>query len=148
MLLQVRGGEGFIFGCTTDMIGECYSKAVFGAPKQYEEEARVVQPGSVILLFDVQRQDLYGVFEATAPMELNAVPDAWNPSGAPESPYPVQVRVRCIFEGDVLNLQDAGAQHLLAQKIQRGGGPMGVIGAVPQQTAWKLANYFAQKKAK
>ena len=147
MLLKVQRGEGFVFGCTTDMIGECYSRALFGAPRDYEEEAKCVQPGSVILLFDVQRQDLYGVFEATAPAQVNADREAWNKSGAAESPYPVQVRVRCIFEGDVLNLQDAGASQLLAPKM-RGRGPMGVIGALPEQTAWKLANYFVQRKAK
>lgn len=57
--------SGFIFGCTQETMSECLSRALFGLPDRYMDMVAKIEPRAPLFLFDFQRRELLGGFEAS-----------------------------------------------------------------------------------
>lgn len=57
---------GFIFGCTQETIRECLSRNLFGLPPLYMDMVGKIKPAAPLFLFDFNRRELHGGFEAAS----------------------------------------------------------------------------------
>lgn len=100
---------GFIVGCLTPMMNECFSRNLFGLPANRKNDAqKAIVTGTPLFLQDLQTGLLYGLFEATGPPLYNHVPNAWTGKNdnSVSTPCPVQIQFRIILNGPPIPAPD------------------------------------------
>lgn len=83
--------EGMIFMSNRQTKKECFNRQLFGLPMSQASVVKLVKPGMKLFLFEYERRQLYGVFEATSCGALNIERDAFKTSGGS---FPAQVCYR------------------------------------------------------
>jgi len=85
---SLGGKPGFVFVCRSSTQAECLQQRLFGLPKGWRDPSIwELQPGSPVLLYNQQCNQLLGVFRAETALTENLDPLAWG------GRYPLQVRV-------------------------------------------------------
>ena len=102
-------GPGFIVGCDSYIIDECFSRFVFGMPEVYKHQSRFIHRGTTILLFNMHSRKLMGIFESTSDRPALYEPNAWVKDAVSTSPYPVQIRFRIVCEVPMMDEKDIAA---------------------------------------
>eukprot|EP01018_Ginkgo_biloba_P029832 Gb_28352 [translate_table: standard] len=87
--------EGMIFMSKRQTKKECFDRQLFGLPISQASLVKQVKPGMKLFLFEYERRQLYGVFEATCSGALNIEHDAFKSSGGS---FPAQVRFRTVWD--------------------------------------------------
>lgn len=96
---------GFVFHCSSVTVQECLDRELFGLPRKFIDMMAHIKPAldgetlpTVLFLFNLQKNHLYGPFEAVSQCALDIDPDAWKVAMKREnqrgSPFAAQVRVR------------------------------------------------------
>eukprot|EP00897_Mesotaenium_endlicherianum_P010695 jgi/Mesen1/9654/ME000671S09020 len=91
--------SGLIFGCNEKTRGECLRRQLFGMAAVHQGLVNRVVPGSKVFLFNFQKKELYGIYEAVSRGGHDLEPAAWAAGG---SSFPAQVRVRCVARCEAL----------------------------------------------
>jgi len=112
---------GFIFGCSTAMLGEGIEKGIFGLPMHMKLAASKLRPGATLFVYNISDGVLHGIFECVEKAEIDMDPKLFskNPNST-TSPFPVQVKVRVALEAPPLEGTDIILKQLLRD---RGGVP-------------------------
>ena len=90
-LLECRESKlirGFIFTCSDKTEKECLSRLLCGTDRIYGPVVIRIRKGDLVFLINIDKDILYGVFEAVSDGGFNLVPDAWG------GRYPYQVKVK------------------------------------------------------
>ncbi|KAK9057863.1 hypothetical protein SSX86_022702 [Deinandra increscens subsp. villosa] len=87
---------GVIFGAANTTINECFSKQLFGLPKEHLEYVEKINPGLPLFLFNYTNKKLHGIFEAASHGQKDIDPYAWTIEGKHKTPFPAQVQVRVL----------------------------------------------------
>lgn len=95
--------EGMIFMSNRQTKKECFNRELFGLPMSQASVVKLVKPGMKLFLFEYERRQLYGVFEATSCGALNIERDAFKTSGGS---FPAQVRIKTVWECKPLSEED------------------------------------------
>lgn len=82
---------GAIFMSNLATMGECLEKQLFGLPSSNGDFVRRVRAGMLLFLFEYEKRELHGVFQATTDGAMNIVPHAYSSSG---KQFPAQVSFR------------------------------------------------------
>ncbi|KAJ4976244.1 hypothetical protein NE237_001350 [Protea cynaroides] len=90
-------GAIFISNCSTKK--ECLRKKVFGLPSNQASFVKHVSDGTFLFLFEYEKRELYGVFQASCDGAMNIVPDAFKSVG---KHFPAQICFRTIWICDPL----------------------------------------------
>lgn len=77
-----------IYICLNRTENECFNRMLFGLSRKYRERVLNTKKGSLIFLLNIQRDTLYGIFEAEVDGRKDIEPEAFN------GRYPYQVKVR------------------------------------------------------
>ncbi|GKV36886.1 hypothetical protein SLEP1_g44970 [Rubroshorea leprosula] len=80
---------GAIFMSNSATKRECFKRKLFGLPSSYAHFVNHVKAGMILFLFEFERRELHGVFEASCDGEMNIVPNAFNSLG---KQFPAQVK--------------------------------------------------------
>lgn len=80
---------GAIFMCNRRTWKECLGQSLFGLPIAKKSLVEQVVPGMKLFLFEYERRQLWGVFEATSYGGMNIISDAYSGGS-----FPCQVRVK------------------------------------------------------
>ena len=129
-------GPGFIVGCDSYIIDECFGRMVFGMPESYRGQSRFIHKGSTLLLFHMHARKLLGVFEATSNRPALIEPNAWAPNDQSVSPYPVQIRFRIVCETPMM--EEAEVAQLLPDSNER-------VRRVEQDKMQEIVDIFVQR---
>ncbi|XP_057867319.2 uncharacterized protein LOC131074667 isoform X2 [Cryptomeria japonica] len=95
--------EGMIFMSNRRTKKECFDLKLFGLPSSYARVVKRVRPGMKLFLFEYERRQMYGVFEATSYGAMNIDCNAFKQTGRT---YPAQVRFRSFWECYPLSEED------------------------------------------
>ncbi|KAK3014776.1 hypothetical protein RJ639_009174 [Escallonia herrerae] len=79
---------GAIFMSNMETKRECFRRNLFGLPPSKANFVKQVKAGMVLFLFEFERKQLLGVFQASSDGAMNIVPDAFSSSG---KQFPAQV---------------------------------------------------------
>lgn len=79
---------GAIFMSNAGTKEECLEKMLFGLPYSHVDFVRRVKAGMILFLFEYERRELHGVFEAASDGEVNIISSAYTSSG---KQFPAQV---------------------------------------------------------
>ncbi|KAK2989273.1 hypothetical protein RJ640_017270 [Escallonia rubra] len=79
---------GAIFMSNMETKRECFRRNLFGLPSSKANFVKQVKAGMVLFLFEFERKQLLGVFQASSDGAMNIVPDAFSSSG---KQFPAQV---------------------------------------------------------
>jgi len=79
--------NGYVFVCSKNTESECFKESLFGSGKAYGPAVLRIKRGDVLLLNNLDKDILYGVYRAASDGGLNIQPEAWH------GKYPYQVRV-------------------------------------------------------
>ncbi|KAJ4959853.1 hypothetical protein NE237_019763 [Protea cynaroides] len=90
-------GAIFMSNCSTKK--ECLRKKVFGLPSNQASFVKNVRDGTFLFLFEYEKRELYGVFQASCDGAMNIVPDAFKSVG---KHFPAQICFRTIWICDPL----------------------------------------------
>ncbi|KAK9937154.1 hypothetical protein M0R45_013963 [Rubus argutus] len=85
---------GAIFMSSSSTKNECFRRRLFGLPSGKGQFVKQVKTGMVLFLFEFEKRELHGVFQACSDGAMNIVPSAWNKSG---KQFPAQVKVNPIW---------------------------------------------------
>jgi cleavage and polyadenylation specificity factor subunit 4 len=133
-------GPGYIVGCDSYIIDECFGRMLFGMPGVYRESSRFIHPGTTLLLFHMHARKLLGIFQATSNQPKLLEPNAWVSDENSTSPYPVQIRFEIVVEVPVMSEENLATllpdsnervrrveqlqmQAICDKMIEAGGGP-------------------------
>lgn len=83
-------GCGAIFMSSSSTKDECFRRKLFGLPSLQWPFVKRVKKGMILFLFDFEKRELHGVFQACSDGAMNIVPTAWSRSG---KKFPAQVQV-------------------------------------------------------
>ena len=137
-------GPGFIVGCDSYIIDECFGRFVFGMPEAYKHQSRFIHIGTTILLFNMHSRKLMGIFESLSDRPALYEPNAWVKDMTSTSPYPIQVRFRIVCEVPMMDEQEIAGllpdsnervrrvsqtkmQEIVDKMIENGGGAEEVL---------------------
>ena len=137
-------GPGFIVGCDSYIIDECFGRFVFGMPEAYKFQSRFIHIGTTILLFNMHSRKLMGIFESLSDRPALYEPNAWVKDTVSTSPYPIQIRFRIVCEVPMMDEKDIALllpdsnervrrvsqlkmQEIVDKMIENGGGPKSVL---------------------
>lgn len=95
--------EGMIFMSNRQTKKECFDRELFGLPNSQASVVKQVKPGMKLFLFEYERRQLYGVFEATSSGALNIERNAFRTSGGS---FPAQVRIKTVWKCDPLSEEE------------------------------------------
>ncbi|KAK1368122.1 hypothetical protein POM88_034214 [Heracleum sosnowskyi] len=73
---------------------ECLKRKIFGLPMAQANFVKQVKSGMILFLFEYEKRELYGVFQATSDGIMNLYPRAFNSSG---KQFPAQVQITPIW---------------------------------------------------
>ncbi|KAL3851588.1 hypothetical protein ACJIZ3_013470 [Penstemon smallii] len=79
---------GAIFMANTHTMKECFRRNVFALPSSKAKFVKQVKPGMVLFLFEYEKRQLFGVFQASSDGAIDIVPHAFHYSG---KHFPAQV---------------------------------------------------------
>lgn len=79
---------GAIFMSNRATKRECFKQKLFGLPSRHAHFVKYVRAGMILFLFEYERRELYGVFQACTDGAVNIVPNAYSSSG---QLFPAQV---------------------------------------------------------
>lgn len=79
---------GAIFMSNAETRKECFKQKVFALPQSKAGFVKQVKTGMVLFLFDFERRQLFGVYEATSDGALNILPNVFRSGG---KHFPAQV---------------------------------------------------------
>ena len=69
---------GYIFQASGATIGECFSRRLFGAPRQGQPSVDCIKGGKTLLfLYHIGTRELHGIFVAASNGGADLVPNAW-----------------------------------------------------------------------
>ncbi|KAM1792388.1 hypothetical protein ACFX12_036248 [Malus domestica] len=85
---------GAIFMSSSATIDECFERRLFGLPSSQGQFVKQIKTGMILFLFEFERRELHGVFQACSDGEMNILPSAYNSSGRQ---FPAQVKVKLIW---------------------------------------------------
>ncbi|XP_043699478.1 uncharacterized protein LOC122650205 [Telopea speciosissima] len=85
-------GAIFMSNCSTKK--ECFRKKVFGLPSHQSSFVKKVRDGMFLFLFEYEKRELYGVFQASCNGAMNIIPDAFKSLG---KQFPAQICFRTIW---------------------------------------------------
>ncbi|KAE9585033.1 hypothetical protein Lal_00017837 [Lupinus albus] len=91
---------GAIFMSNRTTLKECFEKRLFGLPVSLSGFVTRVKEGMVLFLFEFQKRELYGVFEAISDGGMLIIPQAYVSSGRW---FPAQVKITTIWSCDPLS---------------------------------------------
>jgi len=91
--------RGFIFTCLNNTESECFERQLFGTNRIYGPVVIRIRKGDILFLVNVDKDIIYGVFEAISDGGFKLVPEAW------KGRYPYQVKVRPL--GQITSLKNA-----------------------------------------
>ncbi len=91
--------RGFIFACSNKTEKECFNRMLFGTDNVYGPVVIRIRKGDLLFLVNMDKDILYGVFEAICDGGFQFVPEAW------KGKYPYQVKVRLL--SDLITLSHA-----------------------------------------
>lgn len=74
---------GAIFMCNRRTRRECLRHRLFGLPINKKSLVEQVVPGMMLFLFEFERRELWGVFEATSYGDMDIVPNAYSGGSFP-----------------------------------------------------------------
>lgn len=93
---RMRSGElpefGAIFMSNRRTKRECLQRELFGLPLKFIDFVKSIRAGMILFLFEHERRELYGVFEAISDGGMDIVPHAYLSS---RRAYPAQVLFVC-----------------------------------------------------
>ena len=78
---------GAIFMSNSATKKECLKRKIFGLPLAMANFVKQVKSGMILFLFEYEKRELYGVFQATSDGIMNLKPQAFTSSGN----FPAQV---------------------------------------------------------
>ncbi|HCJ67104.1 MAG TPA: DNA methylase, partial [Elusimicrobia bacterium] len=84
--------KGYIFACTNKTERECFEHMIFSSNKLYAENVLRIAKGDLLFLFNIDKDQLCGLFKAKSEGKKNIIPEAW------EGKYPYQVEVEKVGE--------------------------------------------------
>jgi hypothetical protein len=76
-LLPGSALSGAIFMCNRTTMKECLDLLLFGLPRSRRALVEQIVPGMKLFLFEFERRELWGVFEATSCGAMDIVPNAY-----------------------------------------------------------------------
>ncbi|TQD90378.1 hypothetical protein C1H46_024080 [Malus baccata] len=83
------------FSCqAVQTIDECFERRLSGLPSSQDQFVKQIKTGMISFLFEFERRELHGVFQACSDGEMNISPSAYNSSGRQ---FPAQVKVKLIW---------------------------------------------------
>ncbi|XP_042505263.1 uncharacterized protein LOC122081920 [Macadamia integrifolia] len=94
-------GAIFMSNCSTKK--ECFRNKVFGLPSHQSNFVKKVRDGMFLFLFEYEKRELYGVFQASSNGAMNIAPDAFQSIG---KQFPAQICFRTIWLCDPLKEYD------------------------------------------
>lgn len=81
---------GAIFMSSSSTKNECFRRRLFGLPSGQGQFVKQVKTGMILFLFEFEKRELHGVFQACSDGAMNIVSSAWSTSG---KHFPAQVQV-------------------------------------------------------
>ncbi|GBG29058.1 mRNA 3'-end-processing protein YTH1 [Hondaea fermentalgiana] len=132
---------GFVIGCDRERFcHEMVRSGVLAGTYAQKSAMAVIQPGTPLVLLDVQAGKLVGVFEALGAAEEMIEPMLFvGPNDDGESSLPLQVRTRRVMEAPPLNMRQVPATVLVTD-----GGMASAFTPVEPKQMQQLANLFAR----
>ncbi|XP_050234861.1 uncharacterized protein LOC126683075 [Mercurialis annua] len=85
---------GAIFMCNTDTKKECLERKLLGLPSGQANFVRLVKTGMILFLYEFEKKELFGVFQACSDGAIDIVPHAFESSG---KQFPAQVEFTLIW---------------------------------------------------
>ncbi|XP_062012334.1 uncharacterized protein LOC133728902 [Rosa rugosa] len=85
---------GAIFMSSSFTKDECFRRRLFGLPSGQGPFVKQIKSGMILFLFEFEKRELHGVFQASSDGRMNIVSNAWSRSG---KKFPAQVRVNPIW---------------------------------------------------
>ncbi|KAL8107541.1 uncharacterized protein LOC141672813 [Apium graveolens] len=85
---------GAIFMSNSATKKECLKRKIFGLPMAKANFVKRVKSGMILFLFEFEKRELYGVFQATSDGTMNLNPRAFTSSG---KQFPAQVQIAVIW---------------------------------------------------
>ncbi|GMI72979.1 hypothetical protein like AT2G35140 [Hibiscus trionum] len=85
---------GAIFMSNSATKKECLRRRLLGLPSSQSHFVKQVQSGMILFLFEFERRELHGVFQACSDGAMNIVPHAFSSSGMQ---FPAQVKFRPLW---------------------------------------------------
>lgn len=79
---------GAIFMSNSETKEECFRRKLLGLPSGQAHFVKQVKAGMLLFLFEYERRELHGVYQATSDGAMNIVPHAYSSSG---KQFPAQV---------------------------------------------------------
>ncbi|XP_020417658.1 uncharacterized protein LOC18779826 isoform X2 [Prunus persica] len=86
--------SGAIFMSSSVTKNECFRRRLFGLPSAKGHFVEQVKRGMILFLFEYERRELHGVFQACSDGTMNISPRAYKSSG---NQFPAQVKVKQIW---------------------------------------------------
>ena len=96
---ELSDKKAIIFACTAKSEKECLDRMLFGTGKIYADNALQTRKGDYLFLYNMDSDQLHGVFRAESVGAKNIVPEAW------KGYYPYQVPVG--LEGERKSIPNA-----------------------------------------
>lgn len=85
---------GAIFMSNRSTKKECFKRKLFGLPSAMADFVKQVKAGMILFLFEFEKRELYGVFQATSDGAINIMPNAYSSS---RKQFPAQVWSRYVL---------------------------------------------------
>ncbi|KAF9668200.1 hypothetical protein SADUNF_Sadunf15G0104500 [Salix dunnii] len=91
---------GAIFMSNRATRNECFRRKLLGLPSGQADFVKQVKAGMILFLFEFERRELHGVFQACSDGTVNIVPHAYSSSG---KQFPAQVKFIQLWQCDALS---------------------------------------------
>lgn len=92
---------GAIFISNSATKKECFRRKLLGLPMGQAHFVKQVKAGMILFLFEYERRELHGVFQACSDGAMNIVPHAYSSSGK-QFPAQVSMFVYCLCRRKLL----------------------------------------------
>ena len=107
---EVSPTRSVVFACTDKSEQECFDRMLLATNKLYADTALSVKKGDTLFLYNMESDNIFGIFTAVTDGTKNIVADAWGGN------YPYQIKIRAL--GEIKKIP--GAKKILSRLgIQR-----------------------------
>lgn len=93
---------GYVFVCNNETQKECLERKLFGTTEKYYSKVIQIKEGDLLFHYNLDTEQLFGVFEARSECLHDIIPDAWN------GRYPYQVKVEWKKQYEPINAKEMG----------------------------------------
>lgn len=90
--------HGAIFMSNRNTLKECLRRRLFGLPFSWADFVKHVKVGMILFLFEHERRELHGVFQASTDGAIDIVPNAFCSSGKQFSAQVYGCMIYCSFQ--------------------------------------------------